>query len=197
MEDIAPVYLEKIKGARVVYYQDGHNPGNKVSEVLVGLVFAVLCTLCPSVWDRTREGQSWFVVIAFSIVLSRVLVFTYRLSKSVSGTTGACTCDHQHNDTWRIDVEKSEHGDGLIEAGTVVNWGIEYASGAQKFHGDVDGLVGETDADTVVDDLLLVQWDCGYRKVYSKIKEWKKLRVFDMGPTGMLVHLSFSTRNVH
>ena len=185
-----PVYLEKIKGARLVYYRDEDNANNTVSRVLVGLVFAVLCTLWVCVWDRAWESQSLYATITFSVALVQVLVFTYRLSKRVLGanTTGACTCDHvqQHDDAWRVNVEKSEHGDGLIEAGTVVNWGLEYASGVQKFHGD--NLDGEHNADRIVDHLLLVQWDCGYRKVYSKIKEWKLLRVFDMGPTGTLVH---------
>ena len=186
-DDMVPVYLEKFKGARVVYYRDGDSKSNNtVSQVFVGLVFAILCPLCVSVIDCAWEGQRSYAAIFFLIVLSRVLIFTYHLSRSIEGATDAtCTCDHvqEHNDAWRVDVAKSERGDGLIEAGTIVNWGIEYASGIQKFHGG-DNLAGGSDADKIVDDLLQVQWDCGYRRVYSKINEWNLLRVFDMGPTG-------------
>ena len=193
MDDLPPVYLGKIKGARVVYYRDGNNSSNKASQVLVGLVFAVLsCTfMCVSVWDCTWDGQCFCAAIMFSIVLSRILVFTlYLLTRSV-GISGAaaCTCDHEHDDTWGVNVERNEHGDGFIEAGTVINWGIKYVSGVQKFHGDGGGLVGESHADTIVDYLLQVQWDCGSQKVYSMIEQWKQLRVFDMGPTGTFVHL--------
>ena len=201
-DDIVPVYLEKFKGGRVVFYRggDSKNNNNTVSQVFVGLVFAILYSLYVSVIiaDRVWEGQLSYAAIIFFFVLSRVLIFTYHLSRGVEGATDAiCTCDHvqKHNDAWRDDVAKCDHGDGFIEAGTIVNWGIEYASGVQKLHCG-DSLAGESDADKIVDDLLQVQWDCGYRKVYSRINgEWNLLRVFDMGPTGISLVSRFCQHN--
>ena len=182
-EGIAPVYLEKLKGARLVYYRDGDNASNKAiavySQVSVGLVLVILCCLYARVWDSAWKGQSLYATIAFCVALAQILTLTYRFSGGSS--TRVCTCDHieQHNGAWRD--KESVLGDGIIEAGTVVNWGLQYANGAQKFHSD------NLESDSkVVNHLLQIQWDCGYRKVYSKRdEEWKLLRVFDMGPTGI------------
>lgn len=183
--ELPPVYLEKLKGARLVYYRD--HSSHKVAIIARALAALVLFTAAvvslSCVWDHLWEDQVLFATTIFAISLFKFLTFTSRLGTVEEVTT----CDHieEHSKNWNERVTGEKPYDGIVEAGTVINWGIHYASGVQRFHGDRD-LKGYSDADKIVDHILVVQWDCGYRCTYSKRHdEWKFLRVFDMGPAGI------------
>ena len=91
----------------------------------------------------------------------RVFYFNVAMAKSR-------TCDHPHSDgyseEWKCKLEMGE----AVEAGTTVDitdYTVRKTTKEQHF-------------------MVVVQWDCGAVKSYTE-DEFKYLRVFDLGPTGM------------
>ncbi len=76
-------------------------------------------------------------------------------------------CDHLHQ---REEQEgwQSKLGGKSLEAGTVIDL-TEYRS-----RGDL------------LQPLVVIQWDCGFQKAYTDL-EMNCLRVFDLGPAGVLL----------
>lgn len=182
---LAPVHLERIKGARVVYHRQRSR--NLVLTTVYGGVVAVTSVSCLYVYftDPTPWDQILPVIVSLMVLL---LGAAYQLLSRLLNVPGFVTCDHEkeHDCEWGKSVNQMNPGSGIIEAGTVVNWGVRFASGVQKFHGET--LKGDSDADEIVDHLLEVLWDCGHQNVYYKKRyEWNFLRVFDMGPAGILL----------
>ncbi len=77
-----------------------------------------------------------------------------------------CHCDHQnhHNQRWKEQLNGSS-----LEAGTVVEF--------------LDCEITRSVADQERHYFTVIQWDCGFIKVYSK-PELDDIRVFDLGPAG-------------
>ena len=101
-------------------------------------------------------------------------------SLSNSAVTFHFASDHSydHTDLWNSQVAKiaQKHNQICVEAGVVVNcWKVGGNHPSE------------------IDVLFEVRWDCGTKKVYSHAGgELEKIRILDMGPTGMrqitLVH---------
>ena len=178
------MYLEKIKGARLVFYRCTKR-SCRTERVISALLLALFAKCIFYTWECATEDQFVSTTLVF---LAPVLFFIVKAFRD--GKTVITTCDHvqQHEDEWGNIVDQMDDGDGVIEAGTVVNWGLKYASGALKFNGVSMNQDGCSGTDKIVDHLIEVQWDCGHKQRYSKEnKEWNLLRVFDMGPTGMCI----------
>ena len=84
-----------------------------------------------------------------------------------STTAGQQHCDHgkHHNQSWKTQLEDGRS----LEAGTVITltdfeFPAEYRQQRRQY-------------------LVVIQWDCGFVKAYSK-QELDDIRVFDLGPTG-------------
>lgn len=73
-------------------------------------------------------------------------------------------CDHskQHNQSWKSQLEDGSS----LEAGTVIALTDFKTAGARQQW-----------------PFVIIQWDCGLIKAYSKA-ELEEIRVFDLGPAG-------------
>ncbi len=74
-------------------------------------------------------------------------------------------CDHPHQ--WEEQEEWQSKPRESLEAGTVID-------------------LNEYQSRGVLQPLVVIQWDCGFQKVYTEL-EMNCLRVFDLGPTGVLL----------
>jgi len=72
-------------------------------------------------------------------------------------------CDHQkhHNEAWRAQLQDGKS----LEAGTVIALS-EFTGPDGQYH-----------------CLVIIQWDCGYRRFYFE-SDLSDIRVFDLGPAG-------------
>ncbi len=102
--------------------------------------------------------------------------------------------DHKHNQSWRDELSRPGDTRNLVKNGESKS--LEAVPiGKQKSRppnpcleaGTIVGVLPpQRKGSTGMKWMVVILWDCGYKKVYQK-DNFKKLRVFDLGPAGKFV----------
>ena len=102
--------------------------------------------------------------------------------------------DHEHNQSWRDELSRPGDTRNLVKNGESKS--LEAVPiGKQKSRppnpcleaGTIVGVLPpQRKGSTGMKWMVVILWDCGYKKVYQK-DNFKKLRVFDLGPAGKFV----------